>query len=765
MIPSLDAPPGPHRFLPASTSTRLAELKRFALRTWPGRLLVGGVAVKLVAALVRLLVGREPLPVAAVNILAGVGIVAGAGYCLFRLFLRAKRHMLWRVRRKLILSYIFIGVVPALLIVSFFLVSGLILFLNVASYLVRSGIENVMDEAVYLARVTALEIQRGPGPQAAGAILQQRFLAFSTRYPGASIALVPTGPEPCSSAVADALTGALVPAARTQRQQAPDRRAPRTAVIERQLAGPWSHMPPPATLPAWVSCNGFGGMVVQFGEQGGGSAQGQAATVRGALRGVGLPDMADPTYAVIVDIPKNEALGDVLRAQTSIKVGEISIVNTEGSGGTLGSRSVSTGEAAAAAAATSKRRFPWISWLEYRDWTTGRSNWAAVSIEVNIADIYDRLSAAQAQIQQLNFGTVLLGILLLVAALFLVIEAAALVMGLALARSITGSVHELFAGTERVRAGDFSHRIEVKARDQLGELADSFNQMTASIEDLLRQAEEKKRLEEELRIAREIQMSLLPRGRVTVPGLSVSALCVPAREVGGDYYDLLPIDDNRLAVLIADVAGKGTSAALYMAELKGLVLSLARTCASPRQLMLSANRIISENLDSRAFITMTYAVVDLAARTMTYARAGHTPLIYRRAGGTSVRDPRPRRPRARPAHRQGGAVRAAAAGGHAAAECRRRPAVLHRRHQRGDELRERHVRRGAARAAGRRARRPADRRAPGTDPARDRRVRGGRPPARRHDDDPHEVRRLRPRGRQDGVRAWTRVIQTATTTR
>ena len=124
-----------------------------------------------------------------------------------------------------------------------------------------------------------------------------------------------------------------------------------------------------------------------------------------------------------------------------------------------------------------------------------------------------------------------------VAALFLVIEIAALVMGAALARSITGSIHQLFEGTERVRQGDFGHRIEVRTRDQLGELAESFNQMTASIEDLLRQAEEKQRLEEELRIAREIQMSLLPRGPVSMPGISISALCVPAREVGGDYYD------------------------------------------------------------------------------------------------------------------------------------------------------------------------------------------------------------------------------------
>jgi serine phosphatase RsbU (regulator of sigma subunit) len=80
-------------------------------------------------------------------------------------------------------------------------------------------------------------------------------------------------------------------------------------------------------------------------------------------------------------------------------------------------------------------------------------------------------------------------------------------------------------------------------------------------------------------------------------------------------------------VLIADVSGKGTSAALYMAELKGLMLSLSRIHTSPRDLLIAANRIIAEHLDARSFITMTYALIDLRARTMTYARAGHTSLI------------------------------------------------------------------------------------------------------------------------------------------
>ena len=152
--------------------------------------------------------------------------------------------------------------------------------------------------------------------------------------------------------------------------------------------------------------------------------------------------------------------------------------------------------------------------------------------------------------------------------------------------------------------------------------------MTGSIEGLLQTAAEKKRMEEELRIARQIQMSLLPRGPLDYAGIGVTALCVPAREVGGDYYDFFHLPDGRLGVLIADVAGKGTSAALYMAELKGLMLALSQTIPSPQALLREVNRIISENLDSRSFITMTYAVVDRQRMTMSYCRAGHTPLIF-----------------------------------------------------------------------------------------------------------------------------------------
>jgi serine phosphatase RsbU (regulator of sigma subunit) len=650
--------PSPPQLPPGAAPSLGARLATALVRTWPGRLLLAGAAAKLLAALVRLATGGTVLVLEALDSLGSVALIVAAVYLVYRLVLRAKRRLLWRVRRKLILSYIFIGVIPALLIVSFFVVSGLVLFLNVASYLVRNGVTGVTNEAAYLARMTALEIQRGPGPQAAGGILAQREVALASRYQGASIALVPTTDDPCvGSRSAKGRVGSLPTLAAANRDVLPGRAgaAPEpSGTVAALYAGPWEHTTRPDVLPAWVNCSGFGGAVAT------GAAGARGSTeIELALRGVGLPDMARPSFAVIVDIPKNERFVQRIREETSVKIQGISPVGADlrapapaATPAAAPSRAPSSGAASGASASAAakpgaaaaqdplpigKHRVSWVAWLEYTDWATGEPRNAAAQIEVNIADIYDRVSATQARVGTgpgaLSFGNALLLVLLVLAVLFLFIEAAALVMGLALARSITGSIHELFGGTERVRVGDFSHRIAVRARDQLGELAESFNEMTLSIEDLLRQAEEKKRLEEELRIAREIQMSLLPRGRLSVPGLDVSALCVPAREVGGDYFDFLPIDDDRLALLIADVSGKGTSAAFYMAELKGVILSLSRTCPSPRQLLITANRVIADHLDSRSFITMTYGVLDLAARTLVYARAGHTPLIYRPNGG------------------------------------------------------------------------------------------------------------------------------------
>jgi serine phosphatase RsbU (regulator of sigma subunit) len=346
------------------------------------------------------------------------------------------------------------------------------------------------------------------------------------------------------------------------------------------------------------------------------------------LRAVAFPDGRRPGFAIVVDLPVHESITQQLHTETGIEMRGASVAPESGAaahGATpiagRGGESLPAREAATGILGNLR------SFLEYRDWQSGESGTLILSTRLSIGELYQRISSAQGAVSR-SSGDALLLILFVIGGLFILIEVMALGTGLALAKSITGSVHQLFTGTERVRRGDFTHKIAVTAQDQLGELAQSFNSMTASIEDLLREAAEKKRLEEELRIAREIQMSLLPQGALHMPGLSVTALCVPAREVGGDYYDLLPIDEHRLGVLIADVSGKGTSAALYMAELKGLMLSLSQIHTSPRSLLVAADRIMVNNLDARSFITMTYAIIDLRERTMTYARAGHTPLMY-----------------------------------------------------------------------------------------------------------------------------------------
>ena len=523
---------------------------------------------------------------------------------------------LWRVRRKLTLSYVFVGVVPIFLIVVFFLLCGLLLFFNVSSYLVQSRVEALVDETRFLAEATEIELAQAPDDSTFDEVITRRQEAASARYHGASLVVVPTM-RVCGPANAT-----------------PGRTVPRPLP-----SGAWAHLDPPSALPKWVLCEGFAGLIAYQAPPMGAAAIRESPLWRThlAVRAVALPADAIPRYAVIVDVPVTAATGLQIQNETGIELGDISTL-----GMTATDVTPVTGRAIEEDSTGPAQRQPltWMTFLDYVDWATGRKGNVVIAIGLNVTDIYGRISATPlTQIGNYSFGQLLLILLMVVATLFVIIQTVAYVMGLKLARSITGAVHELATGTEHVRRGDFSHRISVNSHDQLGDLADSFNSMTASVEEALQQKAEKERMEQELRIARQIQMSLLPQGPLRLDGLSVTAHCEPAREVGGDYYDYFPLAPNErgestgLGIIIADVAGKGTSAALYMAELKGLMLSLSQLHTSPRELLKRANRIIAQHLDARSFITMTYAVVDLYARTLTYARAGHCPLVYLPGGG------------------------------------------------------------------------------------------------------------------------------------
>lgn len=597
-------------------------MKHAIFGTLPGRAIVIGLLVKLLV-MAAGFTGQTAL-LGLLDNLASMALVLAGAYLLAQGLAFANRRLLWRVRRKLIISYIFIGFVPAILIVAFFLLGGLLLFSNFSSYLVQNRLRAFADRAQSIAQTTVVDIHRLGRSEISG-VLARRQADAAGEFPGMSFAVVRTD-TPCR----DEPRPASPPTDSRQNQ------------VPAAMAGPWAHVDPPGFIPGWITCGGFHGLLASAADAAGGasvparqglSLAGLGSPVEVVVRAVSFSEPDGDAYAVVVDLPIGADLIERLKRETGVTLTEVRSIDAGIR--PLEARGISTADPLAGA--VPNLPLTSVAFLDYADWASGRRSALRAGIRMNVGETYDRIAAAEGEVGRYSFGQGLLLVLVVIGVLFLIIEALALVAGLALARSITGSVHQLFIGTERIRAGDFTHKIAIRAQDQLGELAQSFNSMTDSIENLLREQAEKKRLEEELRIAHEIQMSLLPQGPLDMPGLSVTALSVPAREVGGDYYDFLKLDAHRLGVLIADVSGKGTSAALYMAELKGLVLSLSRIHSSPRELLIDANRIIAEHLDSRSFITMTYAIFDLRARTVTFARAGHTPLIYLPAAGGAGR--------------------------------------------------------------------------------------------------------------------------------
>ena len=145
---------------------------------------------------------------------------------------------------------------------------------------------------------------------------------------------------------------------------------------------------------------------------------------------------------------------------------------------------------------------------------------------------------------------------------------------------------------------------------------------------LLTQSFERERMEEELRIAREVQQRLLPQEIPLITGIAIDTLTITAYEVGGDYYDFFKFENGHVGFIIGDVSGKGTSAAFYMAEAKGVIQSLSKSFMNPKELLIRTNEILYESLEKKTFISMLMATLDCKKNQLSFARAGHCPLLY-----------------------------------------------------------------------------------------------------------------------------------------
>jgi sigma-B regulation protein RsbU (phosphoserine phosphatase) len=216
-----------------------------------------------------------------------------------------------------------------------------------------------------------------------------------------------------------------------------------------------------------------------------------------------------------------------------------------------------------------------------------------------------------------------------VAGVFLLLEIVALVIGVVLTRAITQTVADLYRATQFVQEGDFTHRVRVERRDQLGMLGESFNTMTSSIGRLVNEQKQLQRLENEISIARQVQDQLFPQNLPDVEGIEVEAICRAARSVSGDYYDFIQLDTDNVAIAIADISGKGISAALLMASLQAALRSQLLTpgseSVSTAELVGRLNKHLVRNTGDDRFATFLLVVYNTATRKLRYTNAGHLP--------------------------------------------------------------------------------------------------------------------------------------------
>jgi HAMP domain-containing protein len=262
------------------------------------------------------------------------------------------------------------------------------------------------------------------------------------------------------------------------------------------------------------------------------------------------------------------------------------------------------------------------------DLATGQqaAEYVAANLNATPNVVLRHLFSSAAEIDALAWGTLLIvGFLL-----FDVYAAAALMAGFMIF-GLSRAVNRLSRGTEAVRRGDFGVRIPVRRRDQVGDLQRSFNEMAGNLETLVATAAQKESLEKELELARKLQNSLLPSDLPAGSGIEFATLFEPSAAIGGDYFDVLRLADDELAVIIADVSGHGLSSGLRMAMLKSALLILVGETREPEEILGRLDGVVRSNRERRFFVTATLALFNLRTGTLRLTNAGHPP-TYRVRG-------------------------------------------------------------------------------------------------------------------------------------
>lgn len=505
-------------------------------------------------------------------------------YALFRLTPWVRTKLLWSLRNRLIVAYLFIAVVPVVLLLTMASLGLYLIYMQFGAHILRDDVQE---------RIAALQ---GASRAIKSAVVQE---ASRGKTSDPFTLLIRPDVVAVIAGESGELPGLRVEAERT------------------------NHL-----LEKWGEGNRrrFAGMVEINDEL--------------WLRCTTLVDLPKISFPLSFSVPVTSEMLDDLNSE----LGPINLTILRPANGpqSQGLRmSIDNRDFVPARELTSRRRKVGARANWFDSVVTGGFTWQAILLDPQEGDrgTIPVLAAFSARPSRLNqrlfaslgdFGPLLTLILVVTAVIFLVLEAGALITGVVLTRRITSAVADLYESTRYIRRGDFTHRVRVQRRDQLGALGESFNEMTSSISELIEEQRKRQRLENEISIAREVQEQLFPQSIPQVQGVELAAICRAARVVSGDYYDFIRLSPCRIGIAVADISGKGISAALLMASLQAALRSQAVLDAngSTAQLVSRLNHHLFHNTSDDRYATFFYAVFDSSTRKLEYTNAGHCAPVF-----------------------------------------------------------------------------------------------------------------------------------------
>jgi sigma-B regulation protein RsbU (phosphoserine phosphatase) len=522
-----------------------------------------------------------------------------------------RRTLLWRLRNRLIVTYIFIGVIPVVLILTMIGIAGYLLGNQLTTMMVHRDLKaEVQDLDTLNSTVSSVLVSHIESKTSSTPVLPSVSKSvISGRFPDAAVAAFLNG---------------------------------------KNIQLPQAHPPAPDLADPSRNISG----VLSYNRGFAIRSYKESKTSAGALKVVIVVPISAALLARAVP-----DLGHVTLYSLEPVRGKNGGVTVKFSGGKENENMNPVPAVAAGPQPVAEHSFDlallFASVFPTIDWSTGKESAAFVRVNTRPSVLFHRLFTDLGDV-----GSAILIALGAVAITFALIELVALFIGVRLSNTITGSIAQLYRATQHINRGDLKHRIDVHSSDQLASLEKSFNSMSESLERLLQEQKEKERLQNELAIAQEVQAQLFPRDPRTVKSLELHGVCKPARTVSGDYYDFVGFGEERLGIAVGDISGKGISAALLMATIHSAVRVFelgamperhelvaagaaavgasanlggrrwsvaAESMQSPAEVLTLLNRHLYHSTPPEKYATLFLGMYDGPTRTLTYSNGGHLP--------------------------------------------------------------------------------------------------------------------------------------------